>query len=250
MKITVLGNGAALNEGLAYNAFLIDDTVLVECPPDIIASLYRENKTPSSIKEIYISHLHADHSFGFPFLILRMFYESEKTGTPLPVKVFVPEEGPRYLADILEKAFSRIHPCNQWAADNCEFVVLHESMNTGLAGYNASIFRTEHYEETRGFMLHTGAGPFFAYVPDTKWCEAVKDVFLKKPGAIMIDLGGEEDEPDPIHLRESELITNGILSENTGVMVYGTHVMRKKKSITGLIQYVRAGMEIMIDTGE
>ena len=73
MIIKILGNGGALNEGLPYNSFVINHSLLCETPPDIMFSINRNVIDISTIKTIYISHLHGDHIFGFPFLILSVF---------------------------------------------------------------------------------------------------------------------------------------------------------------------------------
>jgi hypothetical protein len=41
MRIKMLGTGGAINDGLPYNSFIVDNTLLVETPPDIMNSLYR-----------------------------------------------------------------------------------------------------------------------------------------------------------------------------------------------------------------
>ncbi len=73
MIIKILGNGGALNDGLPYNSYTIDEKILIETPPDIMVSLHRENIDIYSLEAIYISHLHGDHTFGFPFLALDLF---------------------------------------------------------------------------------------------------------------------------------------------------------------------------------
>jgi ribonuclease BN (tRNA processing enzyme) len=68
MRIQVLGNGGAINEGLPYSSFVVDGILLCETPPDIMLSLHKHAIEISSIKTVYISHLHGDHTFGLPFL--------------------------------------------------------------------------------------------------------------------------------------------------------------------------------------
>jgi hypothetical protein len=36
MRIKILGNGGYINNGIPYNSFVIDDTFIIEAPPDII----------------------------------------------------------------------------------------------------------------------------------------------------------------------------------------------------------------------
>jgi hypothetical protein len=56
MNIKILGNGGAINDGLAYNAFVVNSTLLCETPPDIMLSIHKNSIDLPSIKTIYISH--------------------------------------------------------------------------------------------------------------------------------------------------------------------------------------------------
>ena len=42
MNIRMLGTGGAINNGLPYNSFIINEDLLIETPPDIMISLFRE----------------------------------------------------------------------------------------------------------------------------------------------------------------------------------------------------------------
>jgi len=70
MNIKILGNGGFYNEGLPYNAMAIDGHVLVETPPDILQSLMQQGMSPAQVDTVFISHIHGDHCFGFPFFFL------------------------------------------------------------------------------------------------------------------------------------------------------------------------------------
>ena len=56
ITITILGNGGCLNTGLPYNAFVFNDTLLVEAPPDIMLSLQTVGVALDEIDTIFISH--------------------------------------------------------------------------------------------------------------------------------------------------------------------------------------------------
>ena len=68
--ITCLGSGAALGRGRGWSSILIDGKILLDLPPTAIPQLYRTGKDISAIDFIFISHFHADHSFGIPFFLL------------------------------------------------------------------------------------------------------------------------------------------------------------------------------------
>jgi ribonuclease BN (tRNA processing enzyme) len=64
MKFEVLGTGGAVST--LPTAYLINDTVLVDCGLEIIKKLYKEKRL-NQIKTIFITHLHMDHVSGFEF---------------------------------------------------------------------------------------------------------------------------------------------------------------------------------------
>jgi len=77
IPIVCLGSGAALNDGRGWNSLLIDGRILLDLSPSAITQIHRLGIDPRTIEVIFISHLHADHLFGIPFLFLeyRIRYE-------------------------------------------------------------------------------------------------------------------------------------------------------------------------------
>jgi len=66
-----------LNDGRGWNSLLIDGRILLDLSPSAITQIHRLGIDPRTIEVIFISHLHADHLFGIPFLFLeyRIRYE-------------------------------------------------------------------------------------------------------------------------------------------------------------------------------
>jgi ribonuclease BN (tRNA processing enzyme) len=80
MEINVLGTGEAFDEELHNSSFLINinnKNILVDCgfrtPYELWKTKYKDD-----IDYIYITHFHADHTFGIPALITRMFEEKRE----------------------------------------------------------------------------------------------------------------------------------------------------------------------------
>ena len=77
-RIDFLGSGNAfLPHGRMHALVLVDDCVLVDAPPTVLAQLRRCGTSPSVLKHVLITHWHADHTFGFPFLLLERKYISD-----------------------------------------------------------------------------------------------------------------------------------------------------------------------------
>jgi ribonuclease BN (tRNA processing enzyme) len=77
-----LGSGAALADGRDWSSLLLDGRILLDLPPTAVPRLNQQQVDISKIKIVFISHLHADHAFGLPFLLLE-YYVRRPRETPL-----------------------------------------------------------------------------------------------------------------------------------------------------------------------
>ncbi|MCX6765282.1 MAG: MBL fold metallo-hydrolase [Candidatus Nealsonbacteria bacterium] len=83
MKIVFLGVGEAFDDNLPNNSQIVitDKTkMLLDCGFNIPQSLWRYNGDPNFLDAVYISHQHADHYFGLPAVLLRMWEGGRERG--------------------------------------------------------------------------------------------------------------------------------------------------------------------------
>ena len=76
MKVRIIGCGEAFDERFPNNSTLIEgasSTLLCDCGYAVAPALWRAGYTGDAIDAIYISHAHADHYFGLPTLMARMW---------------------------------------------------------------------------------------------------------------------------------------------------------------------------------
>ena len=78
MKIDVIGSGAIFTK---YNSasYLIDNQILLDIPNGTCKKLMNMNKNIHEIRNVIITHFHADHYFDFPFLYLNQMSDEGKT---------------------------------------------------------------------------------------------------------------------------------------------------------------------------
>ncbi|MBN1580426.1 MAG: hypothetical protein JXA89_06965 [Anaerolineae bacterium] len=243
MKIKILGNGGAINDGLSYNAFIVDDVLLCETPPDIMISLHRNAINLTSIRTIYISHLHGDHTFGLPLLLLSAWFLHIQDHRESSYTIIGPQGLQKMAENLLVSAFTTDHPCLEWVKQFCTFVEIDGSSKPDLLeGYHASVFRLDHFIPTYGFSLTNQEGVLeFAYVADTLWCAAIQHVLERQPKVVLIDLGGQDD--DPAHLSMKTLRENALPITGKNTTYYGTHLKREFTSST-LFKCAKPGMGI------
>ena len=78
MKIKVLGCGEAFDDRYVNTSLLLESggcKVLLDCGYSVPPQLWRSVEDASAIDLIYISHAHADHYFGVPAVLGRMWEE-------------------------------------------------------------------------------------------------------------------------------------------------------------------------------
>ena len=81
VTVELLGSGNAfLPSGRLHSFLTIDRHIIIDCPPTALASLRNAGISPAEIDTILITHVHGDHVFGFPFLLLERKYISDREG--------------------------------------------------------------------------------------------------------------------------------------------------------------------------
>jgi ribonuclease BN (tRNA processing enzyme) len=86
MKIVFLGVGEAFDENNSNNSSLVVSKgakFLLDCGATAPFELWKYNNDQNLLDAIYISHTHADHYFGLPSLLVRMW--EEKRTKPLTI---------------------------------------------------------------------------------------------------------------------------------------------------------------------
>src|SRR5581483_5721606 len=96
--LTFLGTGNYLAPGRYWNSFVLDGNVLVEPCPTALPHLRKVGIPATEIDVIVISHFHADHTFGWPFLLLEMLRRDPNR----PLWIVGPPGVEQFLADMMK----------------------------------------------------------------------------------------------------------------------------------------------------
>lgn len=94
-----MGSGEAFDETLGNTCALVisESTVLLDCGYGGPFQVWRYNPSPDLIDAIYISHAHADHYFGLPALLTRMWEEGRRKPLTLISQKHVLDQIPQLL---------------------------------------------------------------------------------------------------------------------------------------------------------
>jgi hypothetical protein len=243
IAVTIVGNGGCFNNGLPYNAFMLNNDFLVEAPPDIMYSLQTLHLSLSSISTLFISHLHADHCFGLPFLVINKWLHSIEHQADEQLHIYGPPGIDTHLFQLIELAFSKQHPCYAWAQTQLTIEIISQNFTTGYEGLNLSFFELEHIRYTYGLELRKNSMPAFAYIADTRWCNNITRLLATKPPVVLLDMNGGKNG---VHLSREEVIEKGLPVTGTHTTYYGTHLFHTFESETPYIICASPGMKIKI----
>jgi ribonuclease BN (tRNA processing enzyme) len=79
LRLDCLGSGFAFSAGSYWNGWLVNGRVLLDCPAQALAHLYRLGKTPRDIDLVLLSHAHMDHIAGMDLFLLDAVYRYQPT---------------------------------------------------------------------------------------------------------------------------------------------------------------------------
>ncbi len=140
MKVVFLGTGEAFGTR-ANTSILIDDRILLDCGNHALTQLRRIGLNISKIEVIYISHLHADHTFGLP----AFFLASREERRTKDLRIFAPAGIKNYIDILLEISYKK-------SVDDFKFEIkteeIHEGETKSFKGYDFSFAETVHSVES------------------------------------------------------------------------------------------------------
>ena len=102
LELYFLGTGNAFAQGRAYGSFLMDGRILFEVPPTALPTLRQDGFDLRRIDVVFISHFHADHCFGLPFLFLDHFFITKRK---TPLTIVGPKGIERLAGDLVDLGF-------------------------------------------------------------------------------------------------------------------------------------------------
>ena len=181
-EVVMLGTGNAFLPYGRYHSFvMIDGKHVVDCPPTALASFRRAQVPLSDIETIFITHVHGDHVFGFPFFLLERRYISDRDSSR-PLTIVAAPGVKQRLEQLcalaypgsLEEVFSKV----KWREET------EGELECGLTWRR---FRVHHDEsvDPYGYHFNPGKEASFIHSGDSGPCDSLYDEMAHASMAIL-----------------------------------------------------------------
>jgi len=231
IPLVCVGSGAALGNGRQWSSLLVDDRILLDLPPTTVPQLHRLQRDLTAIDYIFISHLHGDHMFGLPFLLLeyRMRYKRENAlhiiGPPgleeaagQLCRLAWPEIGSHGLESHVPVVYTEVSGEEAYCVGDLAFTAI-PMTHFDIAAYG---YRFEY------------KGRVFAYTGDTGECKQLTRL-LEGADVVIIECTHAAVTNDPGHMDAEAVARLTEELRERGATVLATHLTETPAPIDGII---------------
>ena len=223
MELTFLGTGTALSRTRGWSSCIINNSCLFDAPPDVTQSLKRLNISVEEIEFIFITHFHADHYFGLPFILLEKFYfyNNDK-----PINIIGPKGIEEKIKILVKLAYEDVVDSNQNVFEVFNFIEITEMNKLKEYGLIADVQELKHTVPAFGYKVIID-NKVFTYTGDTGYCTQLENI-VKGSDIVVAEMSNIENESDD-HLNLKQLLN---LSEllNSGGTFFATHIRNEVPS--------------------
>jgi ribonuclease BN (tRNA processing enzyme) len=195
LPLTFLGTGNALSGGRSYNSFLIGPRVVVEPSPTSRPILHRSGAGPAAIEAVFISLFHADHTFGWPFLLLEYLLNTRRTSD---LWVVGPRGVEARLTAMLDVGCYPRHSRERGGFD-LHYVEVAESKEQEVGPVRFRAERVQHVPELEcyGYLIEQD-GRRIGYSGDTTLCDGLRRI-AAGADALVLECSQRHGGP-PVHM--------------------------------------------------
>ena len=151
MKISFLGVGEAFDETQTTVCLLVEAAgrrMLMECGANAPSAVWKKSTRADYLDGIFISHFHADHTFGLPALVMRMWED----GRTRPFYLFGPVGSQRFIERLMKMAYPGM-------VENVPFTLRFRELQRSHRwdDWNLRVVSTRHSVPNLGLRLEAGS---------------------------------------------------------------------------------------------
>lgn len=199
LDLLFLGTGNATSfEGRAYSSFFVNGRYLFDAGPTALQQIKKSQINPGDVRVILISHFHADHFFGLPFLLLEYWTSGREEDLYIvgPPGIEVRTE------ELMALAFPGLP--RRRKDYRRRYIEIHDGADGEVEGLEFKAFEVKHVPSLRCFGYRTRiAHRTLAYSGDSVVCPGLLNLVMEAEVMVL----NCSNDSDPVHLSSLDLGT-------------------------------------------
>ena len=230
IPLVCLGSGAALTDGRDWSSLLIDQRILLDLPPTTIPQLHRLGIDFSRIEYVFISHLHADHMFGLPFLLLEYCVRRQREN---PMYIIGPSKLEEITFQLCALAWPDLREGGFEPRIPLNFIEISKEGEYQAGDLNFTAVAMNHFDLAAFGYRFDCRGRSIGYTGDTGECSQL-DRLLDSVDVAILELTHARESSDPGHMDPPafEKIAKWLVRQ--GSTVIATHMSSTPDPIPGV----------------
>ncbi len=168
LDLLFLGSGNAFAaQGRAFSSFLVNGRHLFDCGPTVLQQLEKARVSANDIESVFISHYHADHFFGLPFLLLDAKYGGRTTD----LTIVGPPGVEARTRNLCELGYPGVIDAPGYAR---HFVEVSDGCSRNIGGLDLTAALVKHVDDLDCFAYRAEiGGRSLVYSGDTTLCDGL-----------------------------------------------------------------------------
>lgn len=168
LDLAFMGTGNAFAPQRCWSGFVLNERHLFDAPPTALYSLKRLGLPLAAVQTVFVSHFHADHFFGLPFLLLEYAYTTKRHDD---LTIVGPPGIEQRLAQLVELAYPSLNAGDH--GYSLRYVEIEDGAEGQVNGVRYAATEVDHGGEAlRAFGFRVEAeGRSLAYTGDANYCD-------------------------------------------------------------------------------
>jgi len=212
-----------------WNSLLIDGRILLELPTTALPQMLKAGIDPTQIEIIFVTHLHADHMFGLPFLLLEYCVRRRRTQ---PLYIVGPTDLEATTFQLCDLAWPDLRETGFEPHVPLEFIQVPREGTYHAGDLAFEAVRMQHYGLAAfGYRFHVGER-LVAYSGDTGKTADLDRLYNGADLAI-VELTHPQPSDDPGHL-DAPTVAQLAETLRSHATILATHINGSPNPIEGV----------------